>query len=178
MPDAFEELLRQAQRARRENRPADAKRDLEQALEMARNSAPASDLARALAGLGQIERDLGNHAAALGLYQQAALIYRGEADPLRLAHTVRHVGDIRQDLRQFDLAEPYYREALDIYRAHPETPMLDLANAIRGLALLKSETGERVEARALWQEARDLYAAVNVEAGVKESTRRLGLLTG
>jgi hypothetical protein len=74
------------------------------------------------------------------------------------------------------LAEPCYHEALTIYRAHKETPPLDLANAIRGLALLKSNAGEVEEARALWAEARDLYAAVNVEAGVKESSRRLALL--
>jgi hypothetical protein len=51
-----------------------------------------------------------------------------------------------------------------------------LANAIRGLAILKSDTADAEAARALWEEARDLYAAVNVKAGVAESNRRLALL--
>jgi hypothetical protein len=41
---------------------------------------------------------------------------------------------------------------------------------------LKFDAGEAATARALWEEARDLYAAVKVEAGVAESKRRLGLL--
>ena len=52
----------------------------------------------------------------------------------------------------------------------------DLANAIRPLAILKFDAGETNEARSLWEETRKLYAAVNVEAGVTESSRRLALL--
>jgi len=74
------------------------------------------------------------------------------------------------------LAGACYHEALGIYRSHAETPPLDLANAIRGLAILKSDTADAEAARALWEEARDLYAAVNVKAGVAESNRRLALL--
>ena len=100
------------------------------------------------------------------------------ADPLRLAHTVRHVGDILREDKQLEPAGPCYREALEIYRAHEDTPPLDLANAIRGYALLKAETGERQDAIALWQEAGELYAQVHVEAGVAESERRVALLMG
>jgi tetratricopeptide (TPR) repeat protein len=91
----------------------------------------------------------------------------------RLAHTVRHVGDIQRHERRYNLAAPCYEEALAIYRAHEETPQLDLANALRGFALLKEETGDAAGARLLWQEAKELYAAVNVEAGVVESARRI-----
>lgn len=176
MSDAFDLLLEQAHKARREDRPEDAKRDLTKAVEISRSSGDQPKLARALKGLGQIERDLGNTGVALRLYQEATLIYRAGADPLRLAHTIRHVADIHQDLRELELAEPCYREALSIYRAHPETPVLDLANAIRGLALLKTEMRETAEAYALWREARDLYAAVNVQEGVKGSERWLATL--
>jgi tetratricopeptide (TPR) repeat protein len=114
--------------------------------------------------------------SALQLYQEAAGLYRAEGDALRLAHTVRHVGDIRQETARPDLAEPCYHEALSLYLNHAETPPLDLANAIRGLAILKSDAGDAAAARALWEEARDLYATLNVDAGVSESVRRLGLL--
>jgi len=53
------------------------------------------------------------------------------------------------------LAGACYHEALGIYRSHAETPpldlALDLANAIRGLAILKSDTADAEAARALWR---------------------------
>ena len=69
-----------------------------------------------------------------------------------------------------------YREALAIYRDHPEADALDLANAIRGLAVLTFDTGGDEEAKALWQEALNLYGSVSVQSGVNESSRRLALL--
>ena len=109
-------------------------------------------------------------------YEEAAVIYREEGDILKLAHTIRHVGDIYRNLGKQELAEPCYGEALELYRANKKTAPLDLANAIRGYALLKHDQGEVQQAKSLWQEARDLYASVNVEAGVAESSRRLALL--
>ncbi len=176
MSDGIETLLDRALKARREDRSVDAKRDLEEALDICRLSGTKRDLARTLKALGQIERDMGHPEAALPLYEEAASIYRAENDSLALAHTIRHVADIQRGLGLLDQAEPRYREALAIYRAHPETSMLDLANAIRGLAILTFDTGKSEEAKALWQEAHDLYAAVDVQAGVNESSRRLALL--
>jgi tetratricopeptide (TPR) repeat protein len=178
MADQLKTLVNQAQQARREHRFADAKRDLEKALQLCRRSGAKQDLARTVKALGQIERDMHHAQAALLLYEQAVSIYRLENDPLALAHTIRHVADIQQELAQLELAELRYREALAIYRTHPETSKLDLANTIRGLAILTFDTGRTDEAKALWQEAHDLYAAVDVQAGVNESSRRLALLAG
>ena len=61
--------------------------------------------------------------------------------------------------------------------AHKDTPDLDLANALRGFALLRTSEGERDEAVALWREARSLYNAVNVQPGVAESDRQIELLS-
>ncbi|HVP00411.1 MAG TPA: tetratricopeptide repeat protein [Bryobacteraceae bacterium] len=117
----------------------------------------------------QAERDQGRLEEARRLYEQAAERYRALNDPLALAHTVRHVADIHRQQGHPELAARCYDEALMIYRANAETPQLDLANAIRGLALLKNEA-------TLWQEARDLYAEVGVDAGVNECSRRLAAL--
>jgi tetratricopeptide (TPR) repeat protein len=176
MAETVDNLLNQASQARRANRLSDAMRDLVEAVDLCRQTQDQLRLARSLAALGQIERDKGNSGAALQHYEEAAAIYCAEGDALKLAHTMRHVGDIHQDAGRLKLAEPCYTEALAIYRAHKETPPLDLANAIRGMALLREATGERAQAKALWEEARGLYAAVNVEAGVKESIRRIALL--
>ena len=55
--------------------------------------------------------------------------------------------------------------------------MLDLANALRAMAVLKERVGARAEAAELWREAGSLYERANVEAGVAESARRVALLT-
>jgi tetratricopeptide (TPR) repeat protein len=120
------------------------------------------------------ERKLGNVQTARKLYEEAAALYRAEANPRKVAHTIRHVADIHRGEGCADLAAPLYNEALAIYRSHAETSPLDLANAIRGLTILKSDAGESEAARELWAEARDLYRSVDVQAGVAECTRRLG----
>lgn len=97
-------------------------------------------------------------------------------DPLRLAHRVRHLGDAYYYAGRVSLAEPCYVEALSIYRRHEQRRPLDLANAIRSFAVLKDEVGAAEEAQRLWQEAHDLYVAVDVPAGIAESAARLALL--
>ena len=176
MSDVSDNLLRQASQARREHRLAEAKRDLVEAVDLFRKAGTRIELAKALTGLGQVERDLQNILAARKYYEEAVAIYRAEGDALKLAHTIRHLGDIYRHEGQRDLAERTYREALSLYRTHQRTSPLELANAIRGLAILQDDAGEVKEARLLWEEARGLYAAVKVEAGVVESSRRLTLL--
>jgi tetratricopeptide (TPR) repeat protein len=172
-----EALLKQGYQARRENRLAEAKAHFAEAAELSREADERAMLARAITGLGQIESDLHETSAALAHYEDAVAIYRTLSDPLALAHAVRHVGDILRRQGQSDLAAPCYIEALDLYRSHEQTLPLDLANAIRGYALLKGDAGDREEARKLWQEARDLYAAVQIPEGVAESERQIARLT-
>jgi tetratricopeptide (TPR) repeat protein len=176
MSEAFEGLLRRGLAARREHRLQDARRLLRDAVATGREEACGTDLARALTAVGQTERDLQRGDIALAYYEEAAAIYRAKSDSLKVAHTVRHIADIQFELGRADLAEPHYHEALAIYRSHEEISQLELANAVRGLALLKGGLGETQVAKELWAEARDLYAAVNVKEGVAESSRRLALL--
>jgi tetratricopeptide (TPR) repeat protein len=176
MSDTIDQLMQQALQARRENRLDDAKRDLLEAVVLCREAAAPGKLARALAGLGQAERDLHHNDAALRHYEEAVALNRIEGDPLRIAHTIRHVADIHRHEGNRRLAEGCYDEALCIYREQAETPPLDLANALRGSALLKESMGEIKQARVQWQEAGKLYADVGVEAGVAESKRRVELL--
>ena len=177
MSSRAETLLMQGHQARREHRLDDAKRIFAEAVEAARLSRDRPWLAQAYTELGRVERDLRETDAALLYYGEAAAVYRRLDDPLRLAHTVRHIGDTFSESGQLEPAGPHFREALEIYRAHPETPPLDLANALRGYALLQEELGEKQEAVALWREARELYAAVNVQAGVDEGDRRIERLS-
>jgi len=85
-----------------------------------------------------------------------------------LAHAIRHLADIHRDLGDTPSAESCYREALSLYRDLPDVGPVDLANAIRPLALLLESQGKSGEARSLFEEARGLYATGGVQAGVAE----------
>lgn len=176
MPNETDLAAQRAFAAQKERRYADAKREWTEVAELSRQRDDRAELAWAIRWLGEIERKLHNQAAARLHYEEAVKLYRGLSDPLVLAHTVRHLGDVYHELHLPKLAEPCYREALEIYRAHPEAAPLDVANAIRSMAVLKGELGERQEARKLWEEVQQRYSAAGVEAGITESSVRLAAL--
>lgn len=171
-----ENLVDQGYRARREHRLAEAKDRFAEAADLCAGSQDRALLARALTGLGQIERDLEDLPGALKHYEDAVQIYRTLGNPLVLAHAIRHMGDILRNARLLDRAAACYGEAIATYRANSSASPLDVANAIRGFALVRGETGETQEAKLLWQEAGSLYAAVGVQAGVDESETQIARL--
>jgi len=81
---------------------------------------------------------LGNQEHVLK-YKVAVAGLRKANDPLRLAHAVRHLGDAYRHAGQTSEAEACYVEALSIYRSRDDRNTLDLANAIRGYAVLKNK---------------------------------------
>jgi hypothetical protein len=95
---------------------------------------------------------------------------------LLIAHTARHLGDICREIGLTEQAGELLEEAINIYRHRADTKACDLANSIRPLALLKTAVGDLNNARPLWEEARALYAAVNVTAGVAECSGQLAKL--
>jgi len=58
-------------------------------------------------------------------------------------------------------------------RQDASTDRLDLANTLRGYALLQERLGNYGAAGAMWHEARNLYASLDVHAGVDEGEKRL-----
>jgi tetratricopeptide (TPR) repeat protein len=166
------QLIDHAYHARREHRLTDAHCDLTEAVSLCRQSGTRGELVQALKGLGQIERDLGHGDVARTLYEEAVALCREEGDPVPLAHMIRHLGDIYREAGQLTLSEPCYHEALTLYRSHECRP-LDLANAIRPMAILKETVGEEETAKSLWEEARNLYEMAAVPAGVSECSRRI-----
>jgi tetratricopeptide (TPR) repeat protein len=126
--------------------------------------------------LGAKARAGRNLAAAREFYEEAARGYFEAGDRLLYAHTLRHIADMYVDERKLERARPLYIEALENYRGNLKTTVLDLANAVRPYALLLEASGEIEEARELWREARTLYSAVRVDAGVKECEQHLSQL--
>jgi len=172
IPEIDELLLRarpdlRARRLRFE-KPEEARASFVEAVKKSRESGERRELINALKGVAQIERDLGRRAAALPFYEEAVAVSRDLGDPLLLAHTLRHLGDLHHDDGCDDLAEPLYDEALALYRKS-EAPPLDLANAIRSLAVIKNTA-------ALWEEAFHLYNATNVAPGIVGTALRLAKL--
>ncbi|MGC1460752.1 MAG: tetratricopeptide repeat protein [Terracidiphilus sp.] len=178
MSNPAAELVARGFEARGEKRLADAKNCFAQAVDRCRKANDRLLLAQALSGLGQIERDMGNSALALRHYSDAVSLRRTQEDPLLLAHGLRHIADILREQSNLAKAAPCYEEALEIYRSHELAPPLDLANTIRGYALLKADVGDPEEATFLWHEAMALYAEAGVQAGVEESQSQIAFLMG
>jgi tetratricopeptide (TPR) repeat protein len=148
-----------------------------EAVSRLRQSNDRVSLAQALRDLGELERSVPETDGGVAAYREAVEILRADERGLKLAHTVRHLGDIYRHAEKLDDAEQCYAEALQIYRAHPEVSPLELANALRGTAFLKEKMAQRDAAAALWREARTLYEAAGIAAGVEEASRRVKFLT-
>lgn len=116
--------------------------------------------------------------AAEELLRQAIAILRTQGDSLALAHTIRHLGDLHRHTGNVAQATSCCAEALDLYRRFEGTAaQLDVANAIRSMALVSEMSGDTDRARTLWQEAKTLYSSCRVDSGIAESTSRLASLS-
>lgn len=173
MSDAVMELVRSARGARSDGRIADARRDFVEALSLSRQSSERRDLIASLHGLAQVERDLGYPEPARPLYEEAVALCREEGDAQLLAHTLRHLGDLHRESGRLDEAEAAYVEALELYREGDHTRDVELANAIRALAILRGRQASHAEARELWDEAWELYVAAGVQPAVQECSAQL-----
>jgi tetratricopeptide (TPR) repeat protein len=178
--------LERGETARREKRLDDARTAFAEAADVLRPTGSRADLAHALTRQAQIERDERLFAKALEYQLEALTIERTLNDRKRLAHTIRHVADILQDERRHAEAAPYYSEMLELYRTEAGVLPLEFANAIRSVALHNEYLGNKEQSLALWQEARDRYAALDAlflsltgkseNPGVQEADRRLAAL--
>ncbi len=123
----------------------------------------------------EAERKAGRLEQARSLYEQSVnLMLEGAVSPGLLAHTVRHLGDVCAEAGDLESAERHIRHALATCTEFPEdAPPLDIANAIRSLAVVRGRAGAIDEARQLWTDARNRYAALGIEEGVAGTTRQL-----
>lgn len=104
-------------------------------------------------------------------YARAAALSREARSPLLQAHALRHLSDIDREAGHASEALAHAEQAASVYRA--KGGPLDLANALRLKALALDDLRRPDQAVAVWVEARDLYAAEGVAAGVAECEARL-----
>jgi tetratricopeptide (TPR) repeat protein len=145
-----------------------------------------AELANALSRQARIERDAKNYDQALASQMEALALVRTTGDRHSLARALRHLADILGDAGRHSEADPYFHEMLALYRELPDLAPLDVANAVRSAAEHARHMGRNDEARRLWQEARERYAALdavfleltgkNDNPGVREADRRLASL--
>ena len=148
--------------------------DLERAVAICRDVGAKRELSMALGKLGHVVEGA---ETKLACYMEAVAVARECGDAMQLAHSVRHLGDVHRNAGRRADAKDCYDEALGLYRSEPSSPTLDVANAVRPMAILKADLGERVEALALWREARKLYATADIAEGVEEADRWIERLT-
>jgi tetratricopeptide (TPR) repeat protein len=176
MIEDFKDQFAQGYLARREGRAADSRAIFLKAVRSAAEDGDRPALAEALCGLGQAERDIGNLEASGHHYANAAILYRQIGPPERLAYALRHEADVlREECKPAD-AEHLFLEAETLYRQLGEDATLDLANTLRGLALVNQALMKPDASRARWLEARALYAQRNIEAGVAECDKQLAMV--
>jgi hypothetical protein len=120
-------------------------------------------------------RRQGRLSDAKALYEEAAESFLREQQPARWAHALRHAaelavrtGDAVDGLREAQAVIAHYRSS------PPHT--LEMANAMRVLALAEAAAGERDNACVHWSEARALYVDVGVVDGIVEADRRVAAL--
>ena len=172
-----ESLLEQGRKEKREHHFKYARSLFQKALDESRTSENRGLRATLYVELAYVERTLGELEHSKTHYLLAARIFRDLNQPLRWAHTARHAADILREQEKREEADRLYDEVLIVYRNNSDTNRLDLANAIRGYALLKSQMKSVDQARALWEQARDLYQSENVDAGVDESRKQIAQLS-
>ena len=175
MTDDVRRLIDQSSEARREGDHCSALKLAESAIGAARQASDHAALGVALAALARLRRDERDLEGATKLYEEAAAIAREQGDEGALAHRLRHIGDIAVAQGDLARAEDCYSEAGQWFDGQ-QTGQLDKANFLRSKALLKEKQGANDAAAQYWAEARALYSATGIDAGVQESDRRLAQL--
>ena len=121
----------------------------------------------------QILRDEDRIEEAKKTLDEAASILLPITSAQRRAHIIRHQADIAAEMGLLSESFVHYEAALSIYRRDSLTNPMDLANTLRGFALLKERWKEVQEAKKMWREAKEIYSSFGIEEGVKECNAHL-----
>ena len=162
--------------ARREGDLLRAREYLTEAIALLKQQDHHHALVTALGRLGHVEMDAKNWDAAQTCYEAAIEQCQLQGDVAGQAHKTRHLGDVFRHRNQPDQAASCYEAALALYRSLASPPILDLANAIRMVALSQEHQQNLGVARKSWQEAHALYAQLGLQEGMEEADQHLDAL--
>lgn len=171
-----DDLLERAAWAQRQGRLEQAGKDIRQAIRLYQQIGDHRALAHAFRQLADVERALNNHAAAEQYYAQAIQLLREEHDFVHLAQAIRHLGDLYMEDGKVAAALPCYQEVLGLYDSLACASPLEIAHAMRKLALCAERTGDIRTAAELWKQVRELYLDMQIDSAVSEVSRRIARL--
>ncbi len=143
----------------------------EEALSVGESLGNLEIISNSLGNLGtilRIRRDLG---AAAACHHRALLIDESLGRREGMASELGNLGLIEQFRENLDAAEKYHKRSLAIFESLEYRE--GIANQLGNLGLLAEKRGQFAEARALWTQARELFAAILMPHMVDKVQRAL-----
>jgi class 3 adenylate cyclase/tetratricopeptide (TPR) repeat protein len=113
----------------------------------------------------------GRWGEALDLFERARQAFARIGDETNATVAEQNIADVSSDQGRLDDAEPLFRKVLEVRRAAGNP--FEIAEAASFLGRQEARTGNFTEARALLEEARNLYADGNDEFEVLTTDTRL-----
>jgi len=169
----MEEHLRSARIFRNESRYREAIMELEAAIELSEKFKLTKEKSATLSMLANIYFDLGSNKRSLESYQDALTIAELDSEPEQIAHITQHIADVEREIGDLKSSLSHYEKVLAYYRSNMNKYGLNMANAMRGFALLKEKMVDYADAKSLWNEAKSIYEKYKISDGVKECLARL-----
>ncbi len=124
----------------------------------------------------QLEYDRDNFDDALVLCRKSVAFYEKSGDTDKIAHATRHLADLLCAVGNYAESESKYRDAIKLYDDSTLSHRGDIANALRGFAIVLEKGNKRQEAIAIWGRVRESYRECKLQAGVDEANQRLAAL--
>jgi serine/threonine protein kinase/tetratricopeptide (TPR) repeat protein/TolB-like protein len=153
------------------NKPDDALRNYQQALEIRKKVGAESGVASTLGQIAQVQDSLGNFKAAQSSYEEAVEVDRKIGDKKGLTTNLMNLGSLYLDHGQFDQALKNTKEALQIARDTQD----EMAQAILLLNIGNAQfnQGEYQDALTYFQQAYDIQNRLKAQDAATESLHNL-----
>ena len=133
------------------NKPDDAMRNYEQALEIRKNVGDQRGIASTLGQMAQLQDAQGNFNGALASYNDAIKVDRQIGDKTGLARDLMNLGSLYHDHGKYDEALTYTSQALQLYRDTGDE--LNQAQCLNNIGSSHFNKGEYQDALTYFQQA-------------------------
>ena len=124
----------------------------------------------------QHEYDHDNLLKALEYNNKSISYYTKDKNLDKIAHSIRHRADLQKALGQFENAESNYLKAIRIYKEQLQAFNGNLANALRGYALVLEKRKRFKKAIMVWEEIKAIYAKHQFSEGTIEANHKISQL--
>ena len=154
------------------NKPTEALRNFNDALEINRKLGQKRGVAASLTMIAQVDESLGKIDDALKSYNEALQIRRDIGAKKEVGDTLINIASLDYDRGQYDKALPLFKEAMQIQREAGDDSYLAMClNNIGGVYMAK---GQNEDALTYFQQALQLREKLNVPADIAETLQNLG----